>query len=468
MPKRSTAFRGWKVVGAGAVMQGLQSALVMHAMGSYLVELEKEYGWSKTALSGAFAMNRAETALLGPVQGWLLDRFGPRVIARVGAMFMATGFVGFSMLQTLWHFYLAFLCIAVGTSFCGFVTVTVSIVRWFEALRARALSVGGMGLGVGGLCLPLVVLCFTRFGWRATAAVTGVGGAAVAWWLAKYLEGRPADFGQQVDGGASVVAKGKTVRAEGLSDTHFTATEAMRTRAFWMISLGHMSALFVVGVVMAHLQLFLTSERGYSLQQASFVAAALPLVQVAGMALGGYLGDRVNKRLIASVAMCGHAVALLLLAWSGRFWVVALFVVLHGLAWGARGPLMQALRADYFGASSFATIMGISSSIVLIGTVLGPLWAGWMADVTGSYTLAFVVLSAMTAVGMTFFVLARPPVPPQRHSSGAEPAAAATAGTGTADAGTAGTGTAAAAMAGIEPVGSETGDMTTSTPSRTA
>jgi len=414
MPKRSTIFRGWKVVGAGGVMQGLQSALFMHASGSYLVELQREFGWSKTALSGAVAMNRAETALLGPAQGWLLDRFGPRAIARTGSVFMAAGFVFFGQVHSLWQFYAAFMLIAVGTSFCGFVTVTVSIVRWFERLRARALSVGGMGLGIGGMCVPLIVLSFSFFGWRTTASVTGVGGAAAAWWLAKYLEGRPEDFGQEVDGGASVVAGGTTVRAEGVSDIHFTAKEALRTRAFWMISFGHMSALFVVGVVMAHLQLFLTSERGYSLQQASFVAASLPFVQLIGMGLGGYLGDRINKRLIASVAMCGHAGGLLLLAWSANVAVVAAFVLLHGLAWGARGPLMQALRADYFGSSSFATIMGISSTIVLTGTVLGPLAAGWIADMTGSYVGAFVLMSALTAVGMTFFVLAKPPAPPQR------------------------------------------------------
>ena len=418
MSKRSTAFRGWKVVGAGGVMQGLQAALFMHASGSYLVELQREFGWSKTALSGAVAMNRAETALLGPAQGWLLDRFGPKIIARTGSVFMAAGFLAFGQVRSLWQFYVAFLLIAVGSSFCGFVTVTVSIVRWFERLRARALSVGGMGLGIGGMCVPLIVWSFSLFGWRTTASAAGVGGAVAAWWLAKYLEGRPDDYGQQIDGGAKVVAAARTVRAEGLSDIHFTAAEAMRTRAFWMISFGHMSALFVVGVVMAHLQLFLTSERGYSLQQASFVAAALPFVQLAGMALGGYLGDRINKRLIASVAMCGHAGGLLLLAWSPNVTVVVLFVLLHGLAWGARGPLMQALRADYFGTSSFATIMGISSSIVLIGTVLGPLIAGWIADTTGSYVAAFVLLAAMTGLGMIFFVLAKPPSPPQRRMAG--------------------------------------------------
>ena len=417
MSKRHTAFRGWRVVSAGGLMQGLQAALFMHASGSYLVELAREFGWSKTALSGAVAMNRAETALLGPAQGWLLDRFGPRAIARTGSVFMAAGFVFFGQVHSLWQFYVAFLLIAVGSSFCGFVTVTVSIVRWFERLRARALAVGGMGLGIGGMCVPLIVWSFSLFGWRTTATVAGVGGAVAAWWLAKYLEGRPEDFGQEIDGGASAVAHSRTVRAEGVSDIHFTATEALRTRAFWMISMGHMSALFVVGVVMAHLQLFLTSERGYSLQQASFVAAALPFVQLGGMALGGYLGDRVNKRLIASVAMLGHAVGLLLLAWSPNAAVVVLFVLLHGLAWGARGPLMQALRADYFGSSSFATIMGISSTVVLTGTVLGPLVAGWMADVTGSYVSAFVLLSVMTGVGMIFFVLAKPPAAPQRRDA---------------------------------------------------
>ena len=419
MSKRRTAFRGWKVVTAGGITQGLQAALVMHAMGSYLVELEKEFGWSKTALSGAFAMNRAETALLGPAQGWLLDRFGPRAIARTGAVFMAIGFVAFSQLHSLWQFYGAFLLLAIGTGFCGFLTVTVSIVRWFERLRARALAIGGMGLALGGMGVPLVVLSFSRFGWRTTAAVSGVGGAIVAWWLAKYLEGRPEDYGQEVDGGAVAVSNSRTVRAEGLSDIHFTAAEAVRTRAFWMISLGHMSALLVVGAVMAHLQLYLTAERGYSLQRASFVAAALPLMQLAGMAVGGWLGDRVNKRLIASIAMLGHSAGLLLLAWAPNLTVLVAFLLLHGLAWGARGPLMQALRADYFGSSSFAAIMGISSVIVMMGPVVGPLAAGWLADTTGSYAFGFVALAILTGLGMLFFVFAKPPAPPVRSTRGA-------------------------------------------------
>ena len=105
-----------------------------------------------------------------------------------------------------------------------------------------------------------------------------------------------------------------------------------------------------------------------------------------------------------------------LLAFGVNIVLITLFVLLHGLAWGARGPLMQALRADYFGSSSFGSIMGISSLIVMLGTTLGPLIAGILADWTGSYRAGFLVLAALAAVGMSFFVLATPPAPPTRGS----------------------------------------------------
>ena len=139
-------------------------------------------------------------------------------------------------------------------------------------------------------------------------------------------------------------------------------------------------------------------------------------MQIVGMTIGGALGDRVNKRLIASLAMLGHAGGILILAFAERAWMIGVFVALHGLAWGARGPLMQALRADYFGASSFGFIMGLSSLIVMLGIVLGPIIAGVLADATGTYRAGFLVVGTLAALGMVFFVLATPPAPPNRSA----------------------------------------------------
>jgi MFS family permease len=107
--------------------------------------------------------------------------------------------------------------------------------------------------------------------------------------------------------------------------------------------------------------------------------------------------------------MAGHATALLLLATANTFWMVIAFAVLHGLSWGVRGPLMAAIRADYFGSAAFGMIQGTSSMIVMLGMIAGPLIAGILADRTGTYTAGFVLLAAMAGLGSVFFILAKPP-----------------------------------------------------------
>jgi MFS family permease len=110
-----------------------------------------------------------------------------------------------------------------------------------------------------------------------------------------------------------------------------------------------------------------------------------------------------------------HATALVLLAAATAFWMVVAFAVFPGLAWGVRGPLMSAIRADYFGSASFGTIAGFSSTIVMFGMMGGPIVAGVLADLTGSYAWGFGVLAALAALGSIFFVLARRPEPPRRR-----------------------------------------------------
>jgi MFS family permease len=89
--------------------------------------------------------------------------------------------------------------------------------------------------------------------------------------------------------------------------------------------------------------------------------------------------------------------------------MVVLFAAGHGLAWGTRGPLMQAIRADYFGRKAFATIMGYSFLIAMLGTMGGPLIAGAFADAFGNYRVGFTILAGMAACGSVFFLLAREP-----------------------------------------------------------
>ena len=408
------AYYGWRVVWAGASIQALHGLLMVQAYGQYAVFLQQHFGWSKTTLSAGYTLNRVESGLLGPVQGWALERFGLRRVMRFGAVTMAVGFVWLSQVNSIVTFFAALFVTSIGLSLSGFLSIVTAIVPWFERKRARALSVASVGFAIGGMFVPGLVWYIERFGWRSAFFVSGVLILVAVWPLTKVFGVTPSDIGAPIDGVGPSEDLHQGFTAEGVSSVHFTTREALRTRAFWMISLGHSFALLVVGAVLAHLALYLTSEHGYSEQGASFVAAGLTLTQLIGMLAGGYLGDRMSKRVLASVGMLGHMAGLLVLTFATSNLMIWAFVPLHGIAWGIRGPLMQALRADYFGASSFGSIMGVSSLILMFGTAGGPMVAGVLADQTGSYRIGFTILAVMAGLGMAFFVLATPPAPPSR------------------------------------------------------
>src|SRR3954465_8750782 len=341
-------FYGWYMVGAGSTLQFLQSALMSQSFGAYVAVLQAERGWSKTALSGAAAMQQTETAILGPFIGWFMDRFGPQGIIRVGIVMFGIGLMLLSRTDTLPTFYAAFLVIALGASFCGFFPVNVALINWFERWRARALSSMSIGLALGGTAVPVIAWSLQAYGWRATAFASGLIAIVVGFPLALMIRRRPEDYGLTVDGLPPKTAE-TTQELHALDRSRdFTAREALRTPAFWLLSLGHGFALFVVHAVSVHSISHMSQGLGYTVAQASLVYTLLTLSQIGGVGLGWLIGDRYDKRLLAAACMVAHMTGLLLLTYAdllpASFLAVLAFAVLHGVAWGLRGPFMQALR----------------------------------------------------------------------------------------------------------------------------
>jgi MFS family permease len=396
------------MVGAATGMQFLQAALVNNAFGAYVAVLAEERGWSKTALSGAAALQQMESALLGPLLGWLLDRFGTQIFIRAGVFFLGGGLMLLSTVDTLPGFYGAFVVIALGGSLAGFFPLNVALIHWFERWRARALSSMSLGLAFGGIAAPLVAWSF----------YSGVVAILVGFPLALVMRNKPEDYGLKVDG-LQVSSDQKSNLEKPAADTtrDFTAREALRTQAFWLLSFGHGFALFVVHTVLVHAITHLKEGLGYSITAAALVMGLVTLFQIVGVAIGWLIGDRYDKRLIAAGCMLMHAVGLLFLTYSTAMPMLVAFAVLHGIAWGLRGPFMQALRADYFGRASIGMILGLSYMIIIIGQMGGPLMAGAFADAHGHYRVGFTVLAVLAGLGSLFFLLARKPARPLLESA---------------------------------------------------
>ena len=417
--RSSRIFYGWWIVSGGFSLQMIVGSLMIHSFTAYFPILQTQFGWSRSLLSGAFALSRAESGILGPLQGWLIDRFGPRIMVRVGMMLFGAGFIMFSLTDSVLDYYLTFALMALGSSVAGFLTVATTVVNWFERRRGVAMGIAMSGFGIGGLLVPAVAWSLTMFGWRETAFFSGVLIMIVGFPIAQIMRQRPEQYGYLPDGATAPVAgseesQGRSAATGGDEVDGFTAREAMSTPAFWLLGLGHSMALLTVGAVSLHLIPHIMESVGVTITAAAGAVSVMTVFNILGQLGGGFLGDRFSKRMLAALAMLMHSAALLILAYATTMLPVYAFAVLHGTAWGLRGPMMTTIRADYFGRASFATIMGFSSLLVMVGMTGGPLFAGFMADIFDGYRIPFIVIAAITGLGSLFFAVARPPKLPER------------------------------------------------------
>lgn len=413
-PRR--VFYGWWIVSTGFTLQLLNNSLLNQAFGAYFVHLQKEFGWSRTAVSASYSILQVVAGTVGPIQGKLVDKLGSRTVIRIGLVALAAGFVALSFVNSLLAFYGVFLVLSFGSAFAAWIPFSVAAANWFRRRRALAMGIIGAGGNVAGMCIPLVAWSLARFGWRDTALASAAIIVTVCLPLSHIIRSRPEDMGMRPDG--APVPPSRTTPAGAQRETaamasdesgDLTVSQAAHTSAFWLIGIGHSSAVLLVAAVNVHLISHLVQRLHMSVQQASIMLALMTGFCILGQVLGGIAGDKVEKRFLAAVGMVGHILGLLALAFATNvLWVVA-FAALHGTAWGLRGPLMSAIRADYFGSKHLGSILGYSMIMLAGAQLIGPLLVGYLADRTGDYRLGFVIIGIVGAVGGLAFLIVRKP-----------------------------------------------------------
>ncbi|MBI4197621.1 MAG: MFS transporter [Chloroflexi bacterium] len=173
--KRRTVFYGWVIVAVGTVIQTLSSGVGGQGLGAFLVPLEKQFGWSKTALAGGRSVMQLESGLLGPIEGFLVDWLGPKAIMVIGAVIFGLGMVLLGFVNSLWTYYAAHVVLAIGASLSGSIALFVALNNWFRRKRTLAMALTQTGNGFSGiLVVPVLLIVLSTFGWRTAAIVSGV------------------------------------------------------------------------------------------------------------------------------------------------------------------------------------------------------------------------------------------------------------------------------------------------------
>lgn len=429
-------FYGWWLVGIAVVLLTLMAVSVFQGLGTFLVALQAEFGWSRTVLSGAFSLSRAQGAVIGPIEGWLIDKVGNRRMILLGYLLMAFGFLMFSQVGNqafwnigsfgiksgVWQFYISFITISLGSGVGGWLAIMALMNNWFLRQRSLAIATSMSGIHLGGLLVPVLALGIEAYGFRWTTFGIAIFLAVLILPVFAVLRDRPEDMGLLPDGerpGGRRQADRNTAAAAPVDDEpEFTAMQALRTRAFWILTIVHMSSSVSIVTLALHLAPKLT-DMGMSLSGAGTIVLIYTVLALPTQFVAGWLADRMPKPPLIFFFILLQGIAIMLIAATDQIFMALIFAILYGIGFGGRIPLLTSIRGEYFGRKAFATIMGLSQMPNNICMIFAPLFAGFMFDTTGTYFIPFAFFGLLNVLGAFLMLTVKRP---QIQEAGPAPA----------------------------------------------
>ena len=411
-------YYGWVVVGASGTAVFARMAPAITTLTVFIYPMSQELGWSRTLIAGAVSAGALASMALSPAVGWAIDRFGSRPVLVAGVLI-----VGVSMTSLAWAtipvtFYLAYASARVVFHTVAPIGASTVASRWFIRMRGRAIGVIFFCGSIGGVVFTMVAaLVIDNFGVSAAWISLGVICLAVALLPNLLLVAeRPETLGLRPDGdperenntGNARAAQptGATLASDADS---WTAREALRSVAFWILLLTGFATFFVHSGVNVHIAAYLR-DKGLSLTNAASVVTASWVVSAMGSVGWGWLAERAPARVLLSVMLAMLAGSVVLLLFVDSLGEALVAAAVNGLVAAGGNIVPSVMYADYYGRSSLGKIRGMGEIGVLMGQSTGPLLAGIVFDIQGNYMLIFSVFAGIAAASSLLVLNARRPV----------------------------------------------------------
>jgi len=420
MKKSTKAFSfyyGWIIVAVSFVTLGLAFG-VWYSFSVFFIAIIKDFGWNRAATSSIFSLFIICHYLSAAIVGILVDHFGPRWLIPAGALWLS-GFLWLvSTSTTLTQFYLFYgLGTAIGISFIGFVPHAAMLPRWFVQRRGLAVGIAMSGIGIGMLIIPpLMEHIIQLHGWRSAYHILALLVLAAIPLNIIFQRQGPEQLGIAADGKPTKkkISRKKQERQLVILDrpwteTRWSATNAVRTRRFWLLAAGFFFGPFAIQGTLLHAVTCLV-DGGLTLSKASSIFGLLGICSSGGKIFIGFLADHVTRETANSIGMATASLGILaLLAVSlNPALFPALFAIGFGIGYGAAAPLFPSIAADLFQGPTFGRIFGLLSLFLGLGGASGAWVAGLIFDQTGSYQYAFILIIIALWLSCLSFWLAAP------------------------------------------------------------
>ena len=357
-------------------------------------EFEKEFGWSRAQISGASSTMFIVMGVLGIAMGRVNDQIGPRILLTASTVVFALGFILMSRMTALWHLYLFYgLLCGLGVA-AHDVVVLSTVARWFTRGRGLMSGLVKTGAGIGQLIVPLFAAFFIlRHGWRDATMVVGLVALIVMVIAAQVVRRDPKSLGLRPWGDDQKEVANDVTQEAGLD-----LKQAVRTRQFWLISMAKLADWYCLFTIIIHVVPH-GIDQGLEPATAAIVLSVIGGCSILGRLILGagfdYLGTK--RSLLIAFALLFLSVVFLQLLSDPR-WLFA-FAFVYGIGHGGFFAIASPSVAEYFGTRSHGVIFGIVMFTGSIGGTLGPWLSGWLYDSTGTYDIAFLLVSGFSVFG---------------------------------------------------------------------
>ncbi|MFC1974307.1 MFS transporter [Chloroflexota bacterium] len=412
--KKPRIFYGWWIVLSGGLISLFSNGIVNNGFTALFTPIVYHFGWSYAVVSIAFSLRATEVGIAAPFLGFIADKVGPRKVAFTGAFVTGWGMIWLSRVDSLAMFYLAFAVVSLGLSGCAGFIHMIAVANWFNKKVGTATGLLAIGQGAGGLLVPAVVWLVALYDWQTTLVILGIVMWVVCLPLSLVIRHKPEQYGYLPDGetnlpmSESEAANNDLIKPEQV-EGEYTAREALKTRSFWLLMLAQSIGWMGLSAVMVHIMPHLESI-GISRVMAGLMLTLLAISNVVSRFSFGFLGDRFDKVKLLAITLALEAIGLLIFAYARNSLGLIPLLITMGPAWGGLGVLMFTIQRDYFGRSSFGSIRGLQVvGIVAAGIIVPPI-VGLVFDVRGSYHLAWLGLSAISAIAVPLALKIKRPV----------------------------------------------------------
>lgn len=413
MPQRRF-FYGWIIVSITFVTMaiGVNARTAFSLLFSPILD---EFGWERGVTAGAFSFGFLVSAIMSPLIGRMMDRFGPRLVMEIGVFLMAGGLLLAPLTTQPWHLYLTIGVMVGGGSIClGYSGQSLFLPNWFIRKRGLAIGIAFAGVGVGSVTmLPWVQSLIETSGWRTACVAMGLLVLVVLAPINLMLRKRPEDMGLQPDGdgahGSIHVPVSNIVNPDWAA-IDWTLARAIRTARFWWIAAGFFCGLYVWYAVQVHQTKYLL-DIGFSRGVAAWALGLVSLIGVPGQIYFGHLSDRIGREWVWSISGIGFAICyatLILMAHMPSLVLIFVMVLAQGALGYACTSIMGAVVLEIFQGRNFGSIFGTLMLAALAGGASGPWVTGALHDYFGNYTVAFVIGIVVSLLGALTIWMASP------------------------------------------------------------